>query len=55
MYMEEPTTDEPALSHGRLLWAGLAVTSVFTALFFVFTGPVFDSVQRATQALIAGA
>jgi NADH-quinone oxidoreductase subunit N len=51
MYMEEPATEEPPTGHGRLLWAGLVVSSVFTALFFIFTGPVFDSIQRATQAL----
>jgi NADH-quinone oxidoreductase subunit N len=51
MYMEEPTTEEPPTGHGRLVWAGLAVSSVFTALFFIFTGPIFDSIQRATQAL----
>ncbi len=51
MYMEEPVTEQPPLSHGRLLWAGLVVTSAFTALFFIFTGPIFDSIQRASQAL----
>ncbi|HLA15859.1 MAG TPA: NADH-quinone oxidoreductase subunit N [Candidatus Limnocylindrales bacterium] len=51
MYMEEPAAEQTALSHGRLLWAGLAITSVFTAFFFIFTGPVFDSIQRAAQAL----
>jgi NADH-quinone oxidoreductase subunit N len=54
MYMEEPATEAPAQRHGALLWAGLAVTSVFTALFFLFTGPIFDSIRQATGVLAAG-
>jgi hypothetical protein len=30
------------------------VTSVFTALFFLFTGPIFDSIRQATGVLAAG-
>lgn len=44
MFMREPTSDEPALSHGRLLWAGLVITTVLTVLLGLIPGPLLEIV-----------
>ena len=51
MYMRDPATEQPALRHGRLLWSGLAATTVLTILFGVLPGPLLDSVREAARAI----
>ena len=36
MFMREPATEQPALHHGRLVWAGLAVATVMTIALGLF-------------------
>ena len=36
MFMREPTSDRPALSHGALLWGGLAAATALTVLLGLF-------------------
>jgi len=51
MYMREPRTEAPRLQHGRLLWSGLAVTTVLVIVLGLFPTTVFDAVSQAAQAL----
>jgi NADH-quinone oxidoreductase subunit N len=51
MFMRESKTDEPVLGHGRLLWSGLAVSSVLTVLLGLIPGPLLDVVGQAAKAI----
>jgi NADH-quinone oxidoreductase subunit N len=51
MYMREPRTEAEPLRHGRLLWSGLAVTTVLVIVLGLFPTTVFDAVSQAAQAL----
>ena len=51
MFMREPRTNEPALSHGRLTWGGLAVASVLTVLLGIAVDPVVEIVAQAARAI----
>ncbi|MEO5965380.1 MAG: NADH-quinone oxidoreductase subunit N, partial [Candidatus Limnocylindrales bacterium] len=50
MWMREPQTEMPALRHGRLVWAGLAVTTVLTIALGLVPGVLLDIVQGAAAA-----
>ena len=51
MFMREPTSDEPALRHGRLLWAGLAITTILTVLLGLIPGPLLEIVGNAARSI----
>ncbi|MBC6439447.1 MAG: NADH-quinone oxidoreductase subunit NuoN [Rhodospirillales bacterium] len=53
MYFDEPVDgfDKPL---GREVWPVIAVTAAVTMLFFLYTGPLLDSADAASQALVAG-
>lgn len=51
MYMREPATEQAALSHGRLLWGGLAVATILTIALGVLPGPLLDAVGEAARAI----
>jgi NADH-quinone oxidoreductase subunit N len=51
MFMREPRTEQPALAHGRLLWAGLAVASVLTVVLGLVPGPFLEIVGDAARAI----
>jgi NADH-quinone oxidoreductase subunit N len=52
MWMRDPVTDAPPLSHGALLWGGLAAATVLTLGFGLFPS-VFEIVQHAASAIAA--
>ncbi len=53
MFMREPAADQaPALKHGRLMWSGLAVTSVLTVLLGLFPSALLEMAGRAAGALL---
>jgi NADH-quinone oxidoreductase subunit N len=50
MYMRDPVSDAPPLTHGRLLWAGLAAATIGTILFGLlpnFPIPLLDAIRDA--------
>jgi NADH-quinone oxidoreductase subunit N len=51
MFMRDPATDQPALTHGRLLWGGLAAATALTILLGVLPGPLLDIVGQAARAI----
>ncbi len=51
MFMREPTSDEPALAHGRLLWAGLVITTILTVVLGLIPGPLLEIVGKAARAI----
>lgn len=51
MFMREPTSDEPPLSHGRLMWVGLVITTVLTVVFGLIPGPLLEVVGNAARAI----
>ena len=51
MFMREPTSDEPAVSHGRLLWAGLAITTILTVALGLIPGPLLEIVGNAARTI----
>jgi len=54
MFMREPETDQPALSHGALLWGGLAVATVLTIALGLFPTLITGIIHEATLAVQAG-
>jgi NADH-quinone oxidoreductase subunit N len=52
MFMREPSTEAPALSHGRLVWAGLGATSLLTVILGLFPGVILTIVQSAAQVVV---
>jgi NADH-quinone oxidoreductase subunit N len=53
MFMREPTTDAPALSHGALLWGGLAAATALTVLLGLFPTTLLEIVGNAACAITA--
>ena len=51
MFMREPQSEQPALSHGRLLWGGLIAATVLTVLLGVIPGPFLEIVNQAARAI----
>jgi NADH-quinone oxidoreductase subunit N len=51
MFMREPQSEQPALSHGRLLWAGLVAATVLTIALGLVPGPLLDIVSQAAKAI----
>ena len=51
MYMREPSTEAPALTHGRLVWAGLGAASLLTVILGLFPGVILTIVQDAARAV----
>ena len=51
MFMRDPASDEPALPHGRLMWIGLAITSLLTIAFGLIPGPLLEIVGAAARAI----
>jgi len=49
--MREPQSEQPALTHGRLLWGGLIAATVLTILLGVVPGPFLDLVGQAAKAI----
>jgi len=54
MFMREPQTDAPALTHSRLLWGGLAVATALTIVLGLVPGPFLDIVGQAARAIGTG-
>ena len=51
MFMRDPASDEPALRHGRLVWTGLAITTILTVLLGLLPGPLLEIVGNAARAI----
>jgi NADH-quinone oxidoreductase subunit N len=51
MFMRDPAGDIPKLRHGRLVWAGLAVSSVLTVALGAFPGILLGIVGSAAEVL----
>jgi NADH-quinone oxidoreductase subunit N len=51
MFMRDPVGELPALRHGRLVWAGLAVTTVMTIVLGLFPNLLLDIVGTAAAAI----
>ncbi len=51
MFMREPTTEQPGLQHGRLVWTGLAVATVMTIVIGLFPTTLLEIVGRAAAAV----
>jgi NADH-quinone oxidoreductase subunit N len=51
MFMREPSTEAPALAHGRLVWVGLGAASILTVVLGLFPGVILTIVQNAAQAV----
>jgi NADH-quinone oxidoreductase subunit N len=52
MFMREPETEAPALSHGGLVWVGLFAATILTIGLGLLPGPIIESVQDAASALL---
>jgi hypothetical protein len=53
MYMRDPESDAPPLSHGALLWGGLAAATALTILFGLVPTPLLQIVEGAAAAISA--
>jgi NADH-quinone oxidoreductase subunit N len=51
MFMREPQAEAPALTHGRLLWIGLAAATVLTIAIGLFPNALLDAVGAAAAAI----
>ncbi len=51
MFMRDAKGDEPAPSHGRLMWGGLWVATALTILLGLIPGPLLEIVGDAARAL----
>ena len=51
MFMRDPTTEQPGLQHGRLVWTGLAVATVLTIVLGLFPTTLLEIVGRAAAAV----
>jgi len=51
MFMREPATEQAALHHGRLVWAGLAVATVMTIALGLFPETFLGIVGRAAASV----
>jgi NADH-quinone oxidoreductase subunit N len=52
MWMRDPAGEPSVLAHGRLVWAGLAVTTVLTIVLGLFPGLMLDIVGKAAAAVV---
>ncbi len=52
MWMRDPAGEQPALAHGRLVWAGLTVATVLTIALGLFPGLMLDIVGKAAAAVV---
>ena len=53
MYMRDPESDAPPLSHGALLWGGLAAATALTILFGLVPTPLLHVAEGAAAAISA--
>ncbi len=51
MFMRDPQGEHPSLQHGRLVWAGLAVATVFTIVLGLFPSVLLGIVENAAKAV----
>jgi NADH-quinone oxidoreductase subunit N len=51
MFMREPQAEAPPLTHGRLLWFGLAAATVLTIALGLFPNALLDAVGAAAAAI----
>jgi len=51
MFMRESASEAPPLAHGRLLWLGLAATTVLTIALGVFPNALLEAVGAAAAAI----
>jgi NADH-quinone oxidoreductase subunit N len=51
MFVREPATDAPALSHSRLMWAGLATATILTILIGFVSDPLLRLLGEAAAAI----
>ncbi|MEO7664065.1 MAG: NADH-quinone oxidoreductase subunit N [Candidatus Limnocylindrales bacterium] len=51
MFMREPQSEQPALTHGRLLWGGLVVATILTVVLGLIPGPLLEIVKNAAAAI----
>jgi NADH-quinone oxidoreductase subunit N len=51
MFMREPVSDAPPLTHGALLWGGLAATTALTILLGLVPTPLLHIVEQAAAAI----
>ncbi len=51
MFMREPASEQPASSHGRLMWSGLIVTAFLTVVLGIIPGPLLEIVGAAARAI----
>ena len=51
MFMRDPDTEVSAMAHGRLVWTGLAVSTVMTIVLGLFPGVLLDVVSSAAKAI----
>jgi NADH-quinone oxidoreductase subunit N len=51
MFMRDPSGEIPTLRHSRLVWGGLAVTTVLTIALGAFPGVLLDIVAAAAKAI----
>lgn len=51
MFMREPQSEQPALSHGRLLWGGLVAATILTIVLGLIPGPLLEVVGNAAKAI----
>jgi NADH-quinone oxidoreductase subunit N len=51
MYMREPQTEAPPLTHSRLLWGGLAAATALTIILGLFPGPFLEIVNEAARSI----
>jgi NADH-quinone oxidoreductase subunit N len=54
MFMREPVSDAPPLTHGALVWSGLAATTALTILLGLFPTALLGVVSQAAAALTSG-
>ncbi len=51
MFMRDPDAETSVATHGRLVWTGLAVTTVMTIVLGLFPGVLLDAVATAAKAI----
>jgi NADH-quinone oxidoreductase subunit N len=51
MFMRDPVSDAPPLSHGALLWGGLAAATALTILLGIVPSPLLSVVEQAAAAI----
>jgi NADH-quinone oxidoreductase subunit N len=51
MFMRDPVSDAPKLTHGRLLWGGLAVATALTIILGLVPQVLFGIIDQATKAI----